>query len=205
MPAPRSETSLANDPDSFRNVDKRPGPIAEDLRIEDPELVAGICRRDAQSFSVLYDRYSRLVYSVALRVTANPMIAEDILHDVFLQLWNSPTQFDSARGNLATWIGVIARNRAIDSVRREKLKIDSETRSLDWLPNHSSNTDHKDLVQRVRHLLTEMPDGQRNAIQMAFFDGLSHAEIAARTSEPLGTIKSRIRSGLLAIRKAFEL
>ncbi len=93
---------------------------------DDSVLVARTRRRDQDAFATLYDRYSRLVYSIALRVVRNASTAEDILHDVFLQLWQAPERFDAARGNLPAWMAVIARNRAIDRLRQQRATLDPE-------------------------------------------------------------------------------
>jgi RNA polymerase sigma-70 factor (ECF subfamily) len=171
---------------------------------DDAILIARTRQRDQNAFALLYDRYSALVYSIALRVLKNPTAAEDVLHDVFLQLWRSPDQFDSARGNFGSWIAVIARNRAIDGRRRERPQIGPEDVVLISPVDIETEADRNAVAEKVRGVLKEMPEAQRSAIEMAFFDGMTHVEIAAVTREPLGTIKTRIRSALITIRKAFE-
>jgi RNA polymerase sigma-70 factor, ECF subfamily len=153
---------------------------------------------------VLYDRYSRLVYSVALRVVQNPATAEDILHDIFLQLWRDPGRFDSGRGNLGAWLAVIARNRSIDWLRKQRPQTDTEDVVLVSPVDVSGDAERSALVGKVRTLMREMPENQRSALEMAFFEGLTHTDIAQRTGEPLGTIKTRIRSAVISIRKALE-
>jgi RNA polymerase sigma-70 factor (ECF subfamily) len=171
---------------------------------DDAALIARTRQRDQDAFARLYDRYSALVYSVALRVLRNPSAAEDVLHDIFLQLWCSPEKFDSARGNFASWLAVIARNRAIDGTRREKPRIDPEDVVLISPVNIETEAERNAVAEKVRSLLQEMPAAQRSAVEMAFFEGMTHGEIAAATQEPLGTIKTRIRSALMTIRKAYE-
>jgi RNA polymerase sigma-70 factor (ECF subfamily) len=151
----------------------------------------------------LYDRYSGIVYGVALRVLGDTTVAEDVLQEVFLQLWRRPQAFDAERGRLAPWLAVIARNRAIDLVRKRPKQED-----IDELPI-SSGVDLEDLsarrlaVEKVRGVLASLPQEQRKALEMAFFEGMTHTEIARKTGDPLGTVKTRIRSALLAVRKAF--
>jgi RNA polymerase sigma-70 factor (ECF subfamily) len=169
---------------------------------DDSVLVARSCRRDVEAFAQLYDRYSRLVYSVALRVIRSASAAEDILHDVFLQLWQAPERFDSARGNLPVWMAVIARNRAIDRLRQQRNTVDPAETVLISSIDISSSVELSEFVDRVREVLNGMPEAQRRAVEMAFFDGKTHAEIATATREPLGTVKTRIRSALITIRKA---
>jgi RNA polymerase sigma-70 factor, ECF subfamily len=171
---------------------------------EDAVLIAQTRQRNQDAFAVLYDRYSSLVYSVAMRVLKNPAAAEDVLHDVFLQLWHSPEKFEASRGNLASWLAVIARNRAIDGTRRERPRVDPEDVVLVSPVDIHSEAERSAVAEKVRGVLKTMPEVQRRAVEMAFFDGMTHVEIADKTHEPLGTVKTRIRSGLIMIRKAFE-
>ena len=116
----------------------------------------------------LYDRYSPLVYLVALRVLRNPSAAEDVLQDIFLQGWRSPEKFDSARGNVASWLAVIARNRAIDGTRRERPRIDPEEVVLISPANIETEAERNAVAEKIRNLLKEMPAAQRSAVEMAF-------------------------------------
>lgn len=169
----------------------------------DLSLVTGIRAGDEHAMSELYDRYSGIVYSVALRVLGDTGRAEDVLQEVFMQLWRNPGWFDSSRGNLAPWLAVIARNRAIDVLRKRRPEADIEDVVVSVDCDLAAEADRSIAMQRVRSLLSSMPAAQRNALEMAYFEGLTHSEISAKTGEPLGTIKTRIRSGLLALRKAF--
>src|SRR5215467_4299122 len=170
---------------------------------DDAALIARLRAGDGNAMADLYDRYSGIVYGVALRVLGDTTAAEDVLQEVFLQLWRRPQAFDAERGRLAPWLAVIARNRAIDVVRKRPLQED-----IDALPI-SSGVDLEDssarrlAVEKVRGVLTSLPQEQRKALEMAFFEGMTHTEIARKTGEPLGTVKTRIRSALLALRKAF--
>lgn len=151
----------------------------------------------------LYDRYSPVVYAVALRVLGDTGAAEDVLQEVFLQLWRNPSAFDSARGSLGAWLSVISRNRAIDSLRKRRPETDLENVVLSVAPDLAGEADRSRAAERVRSVLGMMPGAQRVALEMAYFEGMSHTEIASKTGEPLGTIKTRIRAGLMALRKAF--
>ena len=152
----------------------------------------------------LYDRYSPVVYAVALRVLGDTMAAEDVLQEVFLQLWRNPGAFDAARGSLGAWLAVISRNRAIDALRKRKPETDIEDVFVSVAPDLASEADRSRAAEKVRGLLGAMPQSQRSALEMAYFQGLSHSEIASKTGEPLGTIKTRIRAGLITLRKAFQ-
>ncbi len=154
--------------------------------------------------AALYDRYSSIVYSVALRVLGDTGAAEDVLQEVFMQLWRNPAAFDSSRGNLAPWLAVIARNRAIDQIRKRPALTDIEDVVISVEPDMAGDAARSMAMEKVRGALGTMPPAQRDALEMAYFEGLSHTEIAAKTGEPLGTIKTRIRAGLLSLRKAFS-
>jgi RNA polymerase sigma-70 factor (ECF subfamily) len=154
--------------------------------------------------AALYDRYSPVVYSVALRVLGDTGAAEDVQQDVFMQLWRNPGVFDSSRGNLGAWLAVIARNRAIDALRKRRPQDDIEDVVLSVVPDLAADADRSRIATKVRDLLSAMPPAQRSALEMAYYEGLTHTEIASKTGEPLGTIKSRIRAGLIALRKALE-
>jgi RNA polymerase sigma-70 factor (ECF subfamily) len=153
--------------------------------------------------ATLYDRYSSIVYAVALRVLGDTGAAEDVLQEVFMQLWRNPGVFDSSRGNLGAWLGVISRNRAIDILRKRRPETDIADVVVSVEPDMAGDAERTRAMERVRGALGSMPAAQRSALEMAYFEGLTHAEIAAKTGEPLGTIKTRIRAGLQALRKAF--
>lgn len=155
--------------------------------------------------AVLYDRYSSLVYAVGLRVLADIAAAEDVLQEVFMQVWRNPARFDTTRGSLGAWLAVIARNRAIDVLRRRHFESDIEDVVISVEPDLASEADRSRAVKSVRGALNSMHPAQRKVLEMAFFEGLTHTEIATKTGEPLGTIKTRIRSGLLALRKALKV
>jgi RNA polymerase sigma-70 factor (ECF subfamily) len=152
--------------------------------------------------AMLYDRYSSIVYAVALRVLCDTAAAEDVMQEVFMRLWRSPQSFDSSRGSLGPWLAVIARNRAIDVVRKRHPETDIEDVVVSVEPDLAGEAERARAMEKVRGALGAMPSAQRSALEMAYFEGLTHTEIAAKTGEPLGTIKTRIRSGLVALRKA---
>jgi len=170
----------------------------------DLALVSGVRSGDESAMARLYDKYASIVYSVALRVLGDTGVAEDVLQEVFMQLWRNPGVFDSNRGNLAAWLSVIARNRAIDNLRKRRPETDIDDIVVSVVPDLASDAERSRAMQKVRGTLGSMPENQRTALEMAYFEGLSHSEIAAKTGEPLGTIKTRIRTALLVLRKAFE-
>ena len=171
---------------------------------DDSRLLQLVQMGDEQAMALIYDRYSRIVYSVALRVLRDPGSAEDVLQEIFLKLWRSPGSFLATRGSLGGWLAVVARNRSIDALRRRK-----PTESVDDVPlvsscNLANESERTLLIEKARRTIHLLPPEQRKTIEMAFFDGLTHAEIAEMTGDPLGTVKTRIRSALTALRKAFQ-
>jgi RNA polymerase sigma-70 factor, ECF subfamily len=170
----------------------------------DAMLVSAIRSGDEQAMAQLYERYSPIVYSVALRVLGDTAAAEDILQEVFMQLWRSPDAFDASRGSLPGWLAVITRNRAIDSLRKRRPETDITDVVVSIEPDLASKAEWSRVLEKIRSVLGGMSAPQRLALEMAFFDGLTHTEIAEKTGEALGTIKTRIRAGLVTLRKAFN-
>jgi RNA polymerase sigma-70 factor (ECF subfamily) len=170
---------------------------------DDAALIARMRAGDHSAMADLYDRYSGIVYGVALRVLASTTAAEDVVQEVFLQLWRNPQSFDAERGRLAPWLAVIARNRAIDQLRKRPAEDDIDELPISTGVNLEDDAAQKLAVEKVRAVLALLPPVQRKALEMAFFEGMTHTEIAGKTGEPLGTVKTRIRTGLLALRKAF--
>jgi RNA polymerase sigma-70 factor (ECF subfamily) len=170
----------------------------------DAILVSAIRSGDQQAMAQLYERYSSIVYSVALRVLGDTGAAEDILQEVFMQLWRSPDVFDATRGSLPGWLAVITRNRAIDSLRKRRPEADITDVVVSIEPDFVGRAEWSRALEKIRGVLGGMPPLQRSALEMAFFEGLTHTEIAVKTGEPIGTIKTRIRAGLLTLRKAFN-
>jgi len=170
---------------------------------DEAALIGRIRAGDETAMADLYDRYSGIVYGVALRVLGNTTAAEDVLQEVFLQLWRNPQAFDADRGRLPAWLAVIARNRAIDHLRKRPPEDDIEDLAISTGVNLENTTAQRLAVDKVRGVLAQLPAEQRRLLEMAFFEGMTHSEIAAKTGEALGTIKTRIRTGLLSLRKAF--
>ncbi len=167
-------------------------------------MVMGLKSGDQGAMAQLYDRYSSVVYSVALRVLGDTGAAEDVLQEVFLQLWRNPSAFDAARGSLGSWLAVITRNRAIDFLRKRRPETDLEDVVLSVSPDLAGEAERSRAAEKVRGVIGTMSPSQRSALEMAYWEGMSHSEIADKTGEPLGTIKTRIRAGLISLRKAFQ-
>ncbi len=178
-------------------------------RFDDETLLRLIAHSHENALSVLYDRYSRLVYSVALNALSDPARAEEVTQDVFVRVWEKAETFRAEQGHVATWLAGITRNRSIDVFRRGKAR--HENLLISWEDAESFNPlapqnveAEVDLAQRqrrVRWAVTQLPTEQKQALGMAYFYGLSHPEIAQALGEPLGTIKTRIRLGMQKLRQ----
>lgn len=191
--------------DNSRNTRKGPSRLADAATLQsDSQLVGAIASGDQQAMGRVYDRYSSLVYSIALRVLSDTAAAEDVVQEVFMQLWRNPKAFDANRGSLPAWLAVITRNRAIDALRKRRPEDDWSDVAIAVKADLAGDTERKRAIEKVRATLGGMPAPQRLALEMAFFEGLTHVEIAEKTGSPLGTVKTRIRAGLTALRQALS-
>ena len=151
----------------------------------------------------LYDRYAGMLSSVLNRILRDTQAAEEILQDIFYQLWCNASRFDPARGSLPGWLLVIARNRAISRLRRHNPAAGEEiVENTIVLPfNLESSASQKQLLERVKGAMESLPKEQRAAIEFAYFAGMTHSEIAERTGDPLGTVKTRLRTALETLKR----
>lgn len=185
-------------------------PMGERGASPDDALVRLLLRNDVNAFEKIYDKYCRIVYSLVLRIVQQSGPAEEVVQDVFLQLWRNSAQYDATRGPFAPWLLTLARNRALDTLRlkserQRRLENQSdELFSVVVAPQYEKELDEKRRGERVRSLVAELNPQQKRAIELAYFQGLSHTEIAAELKEPLGTVKSWIRNGLMRLREAVQ-
>jgi RNA polymerase sigma-70 factor (ECF subfamily) len=188
-----------------------PGLRAEDRagHAADRDAVARIAAvGDETGLADLYDRHSTAVYSLALRIVKRPEDAEDVTQQVFTQAWRTAAQYDHGRGAVAAWLLMMSRSRAIDCLRRRNTSHDGESpdAALAAIPDPGPSVEYivatREQVERARTALEALPDEQREAVHLAYYGGLTQSEIAERTSAPLGTVKSRVRSALQALRVA---
>ena len=170
----------------------------------DEALLNRVKANDQSAMKDLFDRYGGLVYSVALRVLNDSGQAEDLMQDVFFQVWRNPGSFVQGRGSLGAWLAVVARNRAVDVLRRRRPSDPVEEVVLTSKTNLASEVERGSMMEKVRRALDGLPAEQKNSVELAFFEGLTHSEIAERTGDPLGTVKTRIRTALLSVRKAVQ-
>jgi RNA polymerase sigma-70 factor (ECF subfamily) len=172
--------------------------------VDETTVLTRIGQRDESAMEEIFRRHSGPVYSVALRVLRDSGQAEDILQEVFLQLWRKPAAFVQNRGSLGAWLVVIARNRAIDVLRRRKPSDSVDDVVLASTVNVADEAERNTMMEKVRRVIADLPVEQRKSLELAYFEGLSHTEIASRTGDPLGTVKTRIRQALISLRKAFQ-
>ena len=176
----------------------------------DATLVDRLLHRDVSAFEELYDRHSRIVYALVVRILQQAPTAEEVVQDVFLQLWRNAALYQSARGPFVPWLLTLARNRALDNLRlkseRQRRREDQteELPTIAQAPEYEKALDEKRRAERVRSLIGTLSASQKKAIEMAYFEGLSHSEIASALQEPLGTVKSWIRNGLLRLKEGLQ-
>jgi RNA polymerase sigma-70 factor, ECF subfamily len=173
-------------------------------RIDDAILLQRVREGDQLAMAEVFDRYGRIVYSVAFRVLKDTGHAEDVMQEIFFQVWRNPNSFVQGRGSLGAWLVVVARNRSIDFLRRRKPTDSVEDVVLAVNCDLASEAEHNALMEKVHKVMKDLPVEQQRSMQLAFFDGLSHSEIAEKTGDPLGTVKTRIRLALISLRKAFR-
>lgn len=177
---------------------------------DDADLVRRVASCDAAAFTILYDRHSPLLYSVALKILADPDEARDVLQHVFLTLHEKAARYDSALGRPAAWLATMARNRAIDRLRAlkrerayaEKVRMEADG---DFTATFSpAPAAYSDEIELLRGAVSGLPADQRQALELAYFGGLTQQEIADQLAQPLGTVKARIRRGLLKLRESLD-
>ena len=180
-------------------------PEREESYVVDAELLDRIARGDERSFASLYDLYSPILFGLLLRILHSRAEAEDVLQEVFLQVWQRASNFDATRGRAFTWLVTLARSRAIDRLR----SLDSRVRVANAVAREASESvsdaaedaSRSEQGEALRRALAALPEEQRRALLLAYFEGLTQSEIAAHLREPLGTVKTRMRIGMMKLRE----
>jgi RNA polymerase sigma-70 factor (ECF subfamily) len=173
--------------------------------LEELELVASVAAGESEALATLYDRYAPLLMGLAMKILQDKAEVEDLLHDVFVEVWQKAGSYDPARGTVRTWLCLRMRSRALD---RSKLSRRTRSESLDARPSGSEEQQTQnngvEVLQRERlaQALQALPDPQRNVISMAYFQGLSCSEIASALNVPIGTVKSRLAGAKRGLEKA---
>jgi len=172
----------------------------------DAALMRRITDGDETALAAVYDRYGRLVYSVALRILRSADLAEEVTQDIFFQLWRTAPAFNPSRGSLSGWLLVCARNRAISRLRGRAVEPGAEFREqmAVFTVNLEDDLAQAQQMSRVRAVVEKLQPAQRQALELAYFEGLTHTEIARRTGEPLGTVKTRLRAAVEFLKRALS-
>jgi RNA polymerase sigma-70 factor, ECF subfamily len=170
---------------------------------DDAAVMAAIAQGDRSALETLYDRYAPMVYALCRRMLRDPSASEDLLSDVFIEAWRRGDRFDAARGSVPTYLATVTRSRGIDRLRaraRSATAALDEERAAGAADDPGTGLMSDERSRQVRRALASLTAEQREAVEMAFYDGLSHAEVAERLHKPLGTVKTHIRQGLIHLR-----
>jgi RNA polymerase sigma-70 factor (ECF subfamily) len=180
----------------------------------DPKLLARVVKGDHQAFSQLYDQSSTVLYTLALRILGNRDEAAELLQEVYLEVWRKVARYDVGRGTPIAWLITLTRSRAIDRLRargarthpqpNESLDGPSAAQVADRSPGPFEAQADQELRTLVSEALAGLPQAQQQAIELAYYEGLTHMEIAARLNQPLGTVKTRIKLGMSKLREALQ-
>lgn len=183
----------------------------QDNDLRDIELLRQIAFGDRSAFAQFYDRHSVLMFSVASRILNDPAEAEDVLQEAFMQIWEKAGKFDSQLGRASSWAAILVRNRAIDRIRsaQRRTRLAQEAGpELAFAAAESATANQivhgAEKAKLIQSAIEVLPADQRKAIELAYFSGLTHTEISEKLQEPLGTVKARIRRGLLRLRDQLE-
>lgn len=178
--------------------------------VPDSALVERMMAGDESALSAVYDRYSGMLFAMLVRILRDPQAAEEILQDMFLQLWRGAARFDANRGSLPAWLMVIGRNRALSRLRtREHREIPEDieafpANAVASSVNLEDDAERSLLMEKLRTAMAALPTEQREAVELAYFEGMTQTEIAARTGSPLGTVKSRVRTAMQSLKQVFD-
>ncbi len=175
--------------------------------INDEELLQAIAAHNHDALMTLYQRYASLVYSLALRVLHQPQLAEEVTQDVFFKVWQRPERWNPAYGQFSSWLLTITRNAAIDRMRREERhRVETYVADYEQPATAGLHVDEPLWIngQLLRKLLLQLPSEQRHLIELAYFSGHTHSDLAERLNLPLGTVKTRLRIGLQKLRQLWN-
>ena len=179
--------------------------LPEKAQVDDVELLKAVARKDESALAALYDRYRHVLFGLILRILNNREEAEDVLQEVFIQVWRRAADFDETRGRPFTWLVTLGRSRAIDRLRslaaRERLAVAGSREETEEVSDAVSDAFRSEQRGLVNSALDQLPEEQKHPLVLAYFEGLTQSEIATRLGAPLGTIKTRMRSGMTKLRE----
>ena len=174
----------------------------------DSELIAGVIHRDRKSFDLFYERYAQIIFNLCVRILKDEAEAQDVLQEIFLQIWREAERFDASRASVKTWLFTIARSRSLDRYRSRRTVTsrleDPGEDQLEQIPGKEDLQSASVAQQYVLAALNRLTAEQRLVLELSYYEGLTQEEVAERLKEPLGTIKSRIRAALMKLRSALE-
>ena len=177
----------------------------EEAQISDIELLHAVARSEEGALTALYDRYRLILFSLLVRILNSREEAEDVLQEVFLQVWRRAADFDEERGRPFTWLVTLARSRAIDRLRvlaaRQRLADSAAQEVTGEASDAVADTLHAEQREIIARALARLPEEQRRTLKLAYFEGLTQSEIAAQLGSPLGTVKTRMRAGMMTLRE----
>lgn len=178
---------------------------SEQVQDNDVELLKGVASQDEAALAALYDRYRVILFGLLVRILNNREEAEDVLQEVFLQVWRRAADFDENRGRPFTWLVTLARSRGIDRLRtlaaRERVAVAGAKDEAEAVSDAASDAFRSEQRGLVTTALAQLADEQQHPLMLAYFDGLTQTEIAARLGAPLGTVKTRMRTGMMKLRE----
>jgi RNA polymerase sigma-70 factor, ECF subfamily len=173
----------------------------------DAELITGIRNRQRQAFDLFYDRYAQIIFNLCLRILKDETDAEDVVQEIFIQIWKEADRFDATRASVKTWLFTIARSRSLDRYRSRKTvqsRLEDHTdENLQQMAGKDDLQASSVMQQYVSNALSQLSAEQRVVLELSYYEGLTQEEIAGKLGEPLGTVKSRIRSALIKLRSLF--
>ncbi len=185
--------------------------FAEMVGGDDRELIDRLKARDPQAMSDLYDRFSKVTFSIIVRIVRNASVAEELMQETFLRAWNRGSEFDAARGKIGPWLLTIARNRAIDYLRSSAGQQQANTYELvsservSLFVNTEERMIDQEQARRIRAGFSKLNENQRKVLELAYFEGLSQSEMAQKLGQPLGTVKTWVRTALATLRENFHV
>jgi RNA polymerase sigma-70 factor (ECF subfamily) len=174
----------------------------------DSELILGVIKRERRAFDLFYERYAQIIFNLCVRILKDEAEAQDVLQEIFLQIWREAERFDASRASVKTWLFTIARSRSLDRYRSRKTVTsrleDNAEDQIQQIPGKEDLQSKSVMQQYVGSALSRLSKEQRLVLELSYYEGLTQEEIAARLNEPLGTIKSRIRAALMKLRSLFS-